>query len=454
MQTRNVLTGLSPRVRGNPPSTDTSCRSVGSIPACAGEPIRSYALEYARRVYPRVCGGTSSISTPWLVNSGLSPRVRGNLPRRPLPRPCHGSIPACAGEPLGMSKGCRTDPVYPRVCGGTFLVVHFRARVTGLSPRVRGNPWAGPTPACALGSIPACAGEPNMLVINSSQTWVYPRVCGGTSAEAPETALTWGLSPRVRGNHAEPVRDASLSGSIPACAGEPPQYVCRGLLWGVYPRVCGGTLVHVCRLATIRGLSPRVRGNPAAHHRRLGCCGSIPACAGEPRSGLPRGGLRRVYPRVCGGTPVRSSPRGSASGLSPRVRGNPRERLRECRGDGSIPACAGEPSPPSGSGCTRWVYPRVCGGTGHPRRAWGPFPGLSPRVRGNPEGGRDVYAGRGSIPACAGEPSFRFSSRSFQGVYPRVCGGTAATFVFDSRTGGLSPRVRGNPRRRSSASRL
>ena len=30
-------------------------------------------------------------------------------------------------------------------------------------------------------------------------------------------------------------------------------------------------------------------------------------------------------------------------------------------------------------------------------------------------------------------------------VYPRVCGGTASTFTIGPGTGGLSPRVRGNP---------
>ena len=50
-------------------------------------------------------------------------------------------------------------------------------------------------------------------------------------------------------------------------------------------------------------------------------------------------------------------------GLSPRVRGNPIANMVEGNFDGSIPACAGEPSrrlEPSRQG---WVYPRVCGGT-------------------------------------------------------------------------------------------
>ena len=55
------------------------------------------------------------------------------------------------------------------------------------------------------------------------------------------------------------------------------------------------------RLA-VRGLSPRVRGNPPPHASALATPGSIPACAGEPRLLAPGCIPHRVYPRVCGGT--------------------------------------------------------------------------------------------------------------------------------------------------------
>ena len=52
------LEGLSPRVRGNPIVLPRVVRVCGSIPACAGEPLRDQELRDMRRVYPRVCGGT------------------------------------------------------------------------------------------------------------------------------------------------------------------------------------------------------------------------------------------------------------------------------------------------------------------------------------------------------------------------------------------------------------
>ena len=54
----------------------------------------------------------------------------------------------------------------------------------GLSPRVRGNLALVALLLVALRSIPACAGEPQAALAKIRLTWVYPRVCGGTSKRA------------------------------------------------------------------------------------------------------------------------------------------------------------------------------------------------------------------------------------------------------------------------------
>ena len=192
-----------------------------------------------------------------------------------------------------------------------------------------------------------------------------------------------GLSPRVRGNPMSARAGADGRRSIPACAGEP------------FRGNCGGGLAQ--------GLSPRVRGNlfrcPPLPHRP----GSIPACAGEPGATATKGNLSRVYPRVCGGTRKCRKETRPASGLSPRVRGNQYLTKGTAPGERSIPACAGEPT---------WKKER---------------------------------GGVRSIPACAGEPRGPDLRAKSGPVYPRVCGGT----VFSPSTirigKGLSPRVRGNP---------
>ena len=278
----------------------------------------------------------------------------------------------------------------------------------------------------ARGSIPACAGEPRDRGGRDDSGMVYPRVCGGTPTSDDLHSLPQGLSPRVRGNLARARGSIDRTGSIPACAGEPPLQTARARRARVYPRVCGGTIRSIRRIGMSMGLSPRVRGNRNPDLIFFGGSGSIPACAGEPRSSTRGCQTSRVYPRVCGGTKHARTHNVPCSGLSPRVRGN-RDRdpgAADCRG--SIPACAGEPS----RGWARWlqsaVYPRVCGGTPTDPRVDTLAEGLSPRVRGNRGPAMSSGVTSGSIPACAGEPGVAEALGIDVRVYPRVCGGTGA----------------------------
>ena len=72
----------------------------------------------------------------------------------------------------------------------------------------------------SVGSIPPCAGEPDLAECLTLPTKVYPRVCGGTR-------LTY-------------ISRLKLVGLSPACAGEPPTARAGVARRGVYPRVCGG----------------------------------------------------------------------------------------------------------------------------------------------------------------------------------------------------------------------
>ena len=213
-----------------------------------------------------------------------------------------GSIPACAGEPLYGPAPESLTWVYPRVCGGTVLISDIYAVARGLSPRVRGNLFTPLRGFVLRRSIPACAGEPFISVRSASSYWVYPRVCGGTGTHSRMAGFCAGLSPRVRGNPLGPPPHRGRPGSIPACAGEPLCCLLSITSARVYPRVCGGT--DQCRVVRHRadGLSPRVRGNPSTSRSGSNMIGSIPACAGEPRRRHRKLRSGWVYPRVCGGT--------------------------------------------------------------------------------------------------------------------------------------------------------
>ncbi len=220
----------------------------------------------------------------------------------------------------------------------------------------------------------------------------------------PRAKVDQGLSPRVRGNLGTAQLVWLSPGSIPAGAGEP--WLCQTWrTWTrVYPRGCGGTPDGAVPVAVCQGLSPRVRGNPVHVYLLSPRSGSIPAGAGEPPDGAGAGCSRGVYPRGCGGTVISPADPLKEMGLSPRVRGNRDGGGDQKRRDGSIPAGAGEPSLPAALLGRRRVYPRGCGGTGMLPENDPLFGGLSPRVRGNPLRPARRTGPPGSIPAGAGEP--------------------------------------------------
>ena len=313
-----------------------------SIPAPAGEPSRWPHLSYAAGSIPAPAGEPESRTPQQHPPPGLSPRLRGNQTRvggQPMrPR----SIPAPAGEPPAKRMSWSVDSVYPRACGGTLRSGGGARRSRGLSPRLRGNqllpvrygvgqrsipapagnlPWIAGM-ALPPGSIPAPAGEPRRIGRRWLVSWVYPRACGGTGLPGAGVAQQHGLSPRLRGNHAVVLRAALDRRSIPAPAGEPSRVcICRGLDL-VYPRACGGTPVFRVMSAISSGLSPRLRGNRHGSLRRRAGLGSIPAPAGEPPGFGEAAHLQLVYPRACGGTTAVPTLLPLLTGLSPRLRGN------------------------------------------------------------------------------------------------------------------------------------
>ena len=362
----------------------------------------------------------------------------------------------------------------------------------GPSPRVRGSPSACPQPETATRSIPACAGEPSSYPGHRTKNAVHPRVCGGACTYSYPLTAFLGPSPRVRGSHSDRSGRRPDSGSIPACAGEPALGSRRIPLFRVHPRVCGGAAAVVSPRVDRTGPSPRVRGSRDQGGGVAVGLGSIPACAGEPHPPLVSSASLQVHPRVCGGASCCQATGVSRLGPSPRVRGSRAAKRETDHDDGSIPACAGEPSRSQTRTSVGKVHPRVCGGAGGNTAGsvslQGPSPrvrgsrsgtntadvpqtGPSPRVRGSlpaPSSSEDVPVGSipacageppalerrrvrpaGSIPACAGEPSAcgpsPVESATVKGPSPRVRGSRSRTSSHATMVPGPSPRVRGSP---------
>ena len=178
--------------------------------------------------------------------------------------------------------------------------------------------------------------------------------------------------------------------------------------------------------AATAGLSPRVRGIPTRHEGRSQPDGSIPACTGNPPAQAPYRFIIAVYPRVYGESHCYKLEGHHDEGLSPRVRGILAEAEALDAADGSIPACTGNPRTAPQRPPTAMVYPRVYGESELSVPADRAAGGLSPRVRGIPRRlGRRLGEGR-SIPACTGNPRLSGLSATCTPVYPRVYGESRA----------------------------
>ena len=196
-----VLAGLSPRGRGNLDCLRVLWVGRRSIPAWAGKPRPGSRRIASIRVYPRVGGETRRERQRRDREQGLSPRGRGNHCRGDGRSPISRSIPAWAGKPPPAPRIPSLRRVYPRVGGETPSPVKPPACQRGLSPRGRGNRASRSCLRFVRRSIPAWAGKPGVSSASHAAMKVYPRVGGETTVETSFESRLSGLSPRGRGNH-------------------------------------------------------------------------------------------------------------------------------------------------------------------------------------------------------------------------------------------------------------
>ncbi len=406
-----MRSGSSPRVRGDP--------------ACAGRPARSPLDWRGRRAHPRVCGATVFLRTNADGALGSSPRVRGDRDHAGALCRNTGLIPACAGRPLRSSCGSTGEGAHPRVCGATVVPSSPPVMVSGSSPRVRGDQDERLSEATGPGLIPACAGRPRTRIRTGPNRWAHPRVCGATAEHVGSEFAAMGSSPRVRGDPGSAGYPPTPGGLIPACAGRPGVGWVTHTPKRAHPRVCGATMEGVEEPEQARGSSPRVRGDRIARRKPARVDGLIPACAGRPYFRWFPGCQTWAHPRVCGATDGTSIVTGDASGSSPRVRGDPRCRSGVLPAGGLIPACAGRPWHRRQADRPPGAHPRVCGATADPFARMVDGAGSSPRVRGDLDAGPWGRFWPGLIPACAGRPCRGLRGGTPRGAHPRVCGATA-----------------------------
>ncbi len=145
-----------------------------------------------------------------------------------------------------------------------------------------------------------------------------------------------------------------------------------------------------------------------------------------------------------GGTAEARLSETARDGPSPRGRGNLGMDLFIGAGRGTIPAWAGEPCKALPLLCPARDHPRVGGGTAWRRLNPLRDLGPSPRGRGNRRDPAQRSPDDGTIPAWAGEPRQFSYSVAVSWDHPRVGGGTRKSRSAFQAMAGPSPRGRGN----------
>ena len=270
LRERSDEKGLSPRVWGNLFREARRLNPDRSIPTCVGQPSCPTLLAANLWVYPHVCGATVSPSRSSSPTRGLSPRVWGNHYQVMGKIHDYRSIPTCVGQPRCKEKYYGKGKVYPHVCGATRYLFENIDQFRGLSPRVWGNLLKNLSSSSSGGSIPTCVGQPSHSHDARLARKVYPHVCGATPPAEQQGQGQRGLSPRVWGNPGLAQVRENRQRSIPTCVGQPAKKPPCTSESRVYPHVCGATPGRYRRRHITRGLSPRVWGNPACPLRRLG----------------------------------------------------------------------------------------------------------------------------------------------------------------------------------------
>ena len=193
-----------------------------------------------------------------------------------------------------------------------------------------------------------------------------------------------------------------------------------------------------------QGPSPLTRGSPACRHDRRGRQGSIPAHAGQPSPAAVSSSRMRVHPRSRGAATENFDSALSGEGPSPLTRGSPgcHDSILGCVG--SIPAHAGQPKPSTFPARECRVHPRSRGAADPAERKVVRFLGPSPLTRGSPLIVQIDIIGAGSIPAHAGQPTGKDRAGHSHRVHPRSRGAARWQITRRQPRKGPSPLTRGS----------
>ena len=253
----------------------------GIIPAHAGNTFPVFARRVHRRDHPRACGEHKITAGGASMEAGSSPRMRGTLSRAVNRVYGGGIIPAHAGNTLTSSSTVSVCWDHPRACGEHSIVGMSGVRARGSSPRMRGTLNQATGLDTMTGIIPAHAGNTIRNLTFYYALGDHPRACGEHSDVAIISGTLMGSSPRMRGTPFIFSPPSDENGIIPAHAGNTGTSKRSGNAYGDHPRACGEHGFGYDDFAAIPGSSPRMRGTLMNVNFADFIGGIIPAHAGN-----------------------------------------------------------------------------------------------------------------------------------------------------------------------------
>ena len=191
-----------------------------------------------------------------------------------------------------------------------------------------------------------------------------------------------GSSPHARGTGCGELGLPGELGIIPACAGNSLRGPMTRCPKRDHPRMRGEQVQPGMRDLWAGGSSPHARGTAERRHLRRSLRGIIPACAGNSAPNQAGRGTNRDHPRMRGEQELSRYRHELNEGSSPHARGTVELLLQVLRGEGIIPACAGNRSRACRMPPRRWDHPRMRGEQQMIRETYLDFGGSSPHARG------------------------------------------------------------------------
>ena len=212
------------------------------------------------------------------------------------------------------------------------------------------------------------------------------------------------------------------TGLTPASAGRTYVRPSPSLWRWAYPRECGENHNRVVGCLQEHGLPPRVRGERRSRRFDPRVARLTPASAGRTRRLASSRQTPKAYPRECGENPSGIWPNERFPGLPPRVRGEPSSSMTNTSVSRLTPASAGRTERCESFRLDPSAYPRECGENLVSSSDPPPKPGLPPRVRGERLSAPTHPSASGLTPASAGRTESWTSSPNRPRAYPRECG--------------------------------